>query len=68
MSFNALYTQSGGVTAVTNIDNFPIPEAARRYVSPLIGGESYPPYRRILPAYRRFELDAYRVAKTLDSY
>jgi 6-phosphofructokinase 1 len=32
-------------------DGFGITAAARAYLSPLIGGEDYPPYRRGLPAY-----------------
>ena len=68
MHHNACYTQSGGVTAVTNVDSLPLPGATWRYVSRLIEGESYPPYRCVLPACRRFALDAYRVAKTLYLY
>jgi ATP-dependent phosphofructokinase / diphosphate-dependent phosphofructokinase len=32
-------------------DGFGITAAARAYLSPLIGGEDYPPYRHVLPAY-----------------
>ena len=32
-------------------DGFGITAACRRYLSPLIGGEDYPPYARGLPAY-----------------
>jgi 6-phosphofructokinase 1 len=32
-------------------DGFGITAACRRYLSPLIGGEDYPPYRHGLPAY-----------------
>jgi 6-phosphofructokinase 1 len=32
-------------------DGFGITEACRRYLSPLIGGEAYPPYRDGLPDY-----------------
>jgi ATP-dependent phosphofructokinase / diphosphate-dependent phosphofructokinase len=32
-------------------DGFGITAACRRYLSPLIGGEDYPPYRAGLPDY-----------------
>jgi hypothetical protein len=32
-------------------DGFGITSACRAYLSPLIGGEDYPPYRNGLPAY-----------------
>ncbi len=32
-------------------DGFGITEACRRYLSPLIQGEDYPPYQNGLPAY-----------------
>src|SRR5271170_513052 len=44
-------------------DGFGITAACRRYLSPLIGGEDYPPYRRGLPAYA--VLKGSRVAKRL---
>jgi len=40
-------------------EGFHITDAARRYLAPLIEGEAYPPYRRGLPAYRRFGFDSY---------
>jgi ATP-dependent phosphofructokinase / diphosphate-dependent phosphofructokinase len=36
-------------------DGFGITAAARTYLSPLIGGEDYPPYRNGLPAYTALE-------------
>ena len=37
-------------------DGFGITAAARRYLSPLIQGEAYPPYRGGLPAYGALKL------------
>jgi 6-phosphofructokinase 1 len=36
-------------------DGFGITEACRRYLSPLIGGEAYPPYKNGLPDYVRLK-------------
>jgi 6-phosphofructokinase 1 len=44
-------------------DGFGITAACRRYLSPLIGGEDYPPYRHGLPAY--VSLKGIPVAKRL---
>jgi 6-phosphofructokinase 1 len=44
-------------------DGFGITAACRRYLTPLIGGEAYPPYRNGLPAY--VTLKGARVAKRL---
>jgi 6-phosphofructokinase 1 len=44
-------------------DGFGITAACRRYLSPLIGGEDYPPYRNGLPAY--VELKGRGVARRL---
>ncbi len=44
-------------------DGFGITAAARAYLSPLIGGEDYPPYRNGIPAYA--VLKGARVAKRL---
>lgn len=46
-------------------DGFHITEAARRYLSPLIQGEDYPPYKNGLPNY--VELKKEMVAKKLSS-
>ena len=46
-------------------DGFGITAACRRYLTPLIGGEDYPPYRRGLPAY--VALKGVPVAKRLTS-
>ena len=47
-------------------DGFGITAAARRYLRPLIAGESYPPYRGGIPEYAVFDLAA--VAKKLDAF
>ena len=49
-------------------DGFGITEAARRYLAPLIVGESYPPYRHGLPAYVRLQNVAVprKLAETFD--
>jgi len=46
-------------------DGFGITEACRRYLSPLIGGEDYPPYVNGLPAYVRLQNNP--VPKKLDA-
>ena len=46
-------------------DGFGITAAARRYLEPLIGGESYPPYERGIPAYAT--LKGARVRKRLNT-
>lgn len=47
-------------------DGFGITEACRRYLSPLIGGEAYPPYKNGLPDYVRLKNVA--VPKKLESF
>lgn len=47
-------------------DGFHITEACRRYLSPLIAGEDYPPFRNGLPAYVR--LQNRTVAKKLPDF
>ncbi|MCZ6831044.1 MAG: 6-phosphofructokinase [Gammaproteobacteria bacterium] len=39
-------------------DGFAITEAARKYLSPLVTGEDYPPYRKGLPQYARLKNEA----------
>ena len=36
-------------------DGFGITEAARRYLTPLIAGEAYPPYKNGLPDYVKLQ-------------
>ncbi|WP_341936958.1 6-phosphofructokinase [Marinimicrobium sp. C2-29] len=50
-------------------DGFHITELARRYLSPLVEGEAYPPYKRGLPSYRRLAINGNNtLAKKLPPY
>ena len=47
-------------------DGYGITEACRRYLTPLIQGEDYPPYRDGMPDYVRLKNAA--VARKLESF